>query len=32
MRELERAGRLAVTVGEDGTVNIGVADDENESA
>jgi hypothetical protein len=31
MRELERAGRLAVTVGEDGTVNIGVADDETES-
>jgi hypothetical protein len=29
MRELERAGRIAVTVGEDGTVNIGVADDEN---
>ena len=28
MRELERAGRLAVTVGEDGTVNIGVADDD----
>ena len=31
MRRLERAGRLAVTVGEDGTVNIGVADDETES-
>jgi hypothetical protein len=29
MRELERAGRLAVTVGEDGTVNITTADDED---
>ena len=29
MRELERVGRLAVTVGEDGTVSITTADDED---
>jgi hypothetical protein len=28
MRELERAGRLAVTVSEDGTVNITASDDD----
>jgi hypothetical protein len=27
MRELERAGRLSVTVQDDGTVSIGVAED-----